>query len=76
MLLQILDPLQIDLIGAEQHPISVVHRIQLLLHQVELERRQTQFSLSQVQLLKDQLAAETAARIDAQVQLNCNVALK
>jgi len=69
VLFQILDPLQVDLISGEQQPISVVHRMQLLLHQLELETRQTQFAISQVQLLKDQLAAETTARIEAQVHM-------
>jgi len=43
------------------------HRVQLLRQQLELQSQQTQFIVAQVQHLKDQLAAETAARIEAQV---------
>lgn len=47
--------------------LGTFHRVQLLRQQLELQTQQTQFIVAQVQHLKDQLAAETAARIEAQV---------
>ena len=51
-----------------QLPLSTHHQIQLLRQQLEQQTQQTQVAVAQVHLLKEQLAAETAARIEAQVQ--------
>lgn len=48
-------------------PITSRHQVQLLRQQVEHHHQQTQVAVAQVQLLKEQLAAETAARIESQV---------
>ena len=48
-------------------PLTAQHKIQLLRLQVEQQQQQTQVAMAQVQLLKDQLTAETTARIEAQV---------
>ncbi|WAR31855.1 DYC1-like protein [Mya arenaria] len=48
------------------HPITSRHQTQLLRQQVEHHQQQTQVAVAQVQLLKEQLAAETAARIESQ----------
>ncbi|XP_075041788.1 carboxyl-terminal PDZ ligand of neuronal nitric oxide synthase protein-like isoform X2 [Mixophyes fleayi] len=47
-------------------PLASQHRLQLLQHQLLQQQQQTQVAVAQVQLLKDQLAAETAARIESQ----------
>lgn len=49
-------------------PLSLHHQLQLQRQQLEQQLQQTQVALSHVHLLKDQLAAETAARIEAQVK--------
>ncbi|XP_052787794.1 carboxyl-terminal PDZ ligand of neuronal nitric oxide synthase protein-like [Mya arenaria] len=50
------------------HPITSRHQTQLLRQQVEHHQQQTQVAVAQVQLLKEQLAAETAARIESQAR--------
>lgn len=47
-------------------PLASQHRLQLLQHQLLQQQQQTQVAIAQVQLLKDQLAAETVARIESQ----------
>ncbi|KAK3798170.1 hypothetical protein RRG08_017260 [Elysia crispata] len=49
-------------------PLSQHHQMQLLRQQLEQEQHQTQVAIAQVHLLKDQLSAETAARIEAQAR--------
>ncbi|XP_076321141.1 uncharacterized protein LOC143230825 isoform X2 [Tachypleus tridentatus] len=48
--------------------VSVYHQIQLLQEQLKQQSQQTQAALSQVHMLKDQLAAENSARLEAQSQ--------
>ncbi|MEE6505035.1 hypothetical protein FKM82_005425, partial [Ascaphus truei] len=50
-------------------PLASQHRLQLLQHQLLQQQQQTQVAVAQVQLLKDQLAAETAARIETQARV-------
>nr|XP_033815940.1 uncharacterized protein LOC117367481 isoform X2 [Geotrypetes seraphini] len=50
-------------------PLASQHRLQLLQHQLLQHQQQTQVAIAQVQLLKDQLTAETAARIEAQARV-------
>jgi carboxyl-terminal PDZ ligand of neuronal nitric oxide synthase protein len=55
----------------QQHgntPLALQHEVLLLKQQVEQQQQQTQAAIAQVKLLKDQLAAETAARMEAQVR--------
>ena len=51
-------------------PLALQHEVLLLKQQVEQQQQQTQAAIAQVKLLKDQLAAETAARMEAQVFYN------
>ncbi|XP_023932421.1 carboxyl-terminal PDZ ligand of neuronal nitric oxide synthase protein-like [Lingula anatina] len=51
-----------------QMPLSSHHQVQLLRQQLEQQQQQTQVAIAQVHLLKDQLAAEAAARIEAQAR--------
>jgi len=53
--------------GADVTPLALQHEVLLLRQQVEQQQQQTQAAMAQVKLLKDQLAAETAARLEAQV---------
>ncbi|KAM8933852.1 carboxyl-terminal PDZ ligand of neuronal nitric oxide synthase protein-like [Pelodytes ibericus] len=50
-------------------PLASQHRLQLLQHQLLQQQQQTQVAVAQVQLLKDQLAAETAGRIESQARV-------
>ncbi|KTF88259.1 hypothetical protein cypCar_00011610 [Cyprinus carpio] len=49
-------------------PLATQHRLQLLQQQLLQQQQQTQIAVAQVQLLKDQLAAETAGRMEAQAR--------
>ncbi|XP_055896425.1 mucin-6-like isoform X3 [Biomphalaria glabrata] len=49
-------------------PLSQHHQLQLIRQQLEQQQHQTQVAIAQVHLLKDQLSAETAARIEAQAR--------
>ncbi|XP_072130311.1 carboxyl-terminal PDZ ligand of neuronal nitric oxide synthase protein isoform X2 [Mobula birostris] len=51
-------------------PLSVHHQIQLLQQQLQQQQQQSQVAVAQVHLLKDQLAAEAAARIEAQARVH------
>ncbi|CAL1547322.1 unnamed protein product, partial [Lymnaea stagnalis] len=51
-----------------QLPLSQHHQMQLVRQQLEQQQHQTQVAIAQVHLLKDQLSAETAARIEAQAR--------
>lgn len=53
--------------GGASTPLALQHEVLLLRQQVEQQQQQTQAAIAQVKLLKDQLAAETAARLEAQV---------
>lgn len=53
--------------GSGSTPLARQHEVLLLRQQLEQQQQQTQAAFAQVKLLKDQLAAETAARLEAQV---------
>ena len=55
--------------GGQVTSLALQHEVLLLKQQVEQQQQQTQAAIGQVKLLKDQLAAETAARMDAQVNI-------
>ncbi|XP_041368540.1 carboxyl-terminal PDZ ligand of neuronal nitric oxide synthase protein-like isoform X2 [Gigantopelta aegis] len=57
-----------DYAQESQLPLSAHHQMQLLRQQLEQQQHQTQVAIAQVHLLKDQLSAETAARIEAQAR--------
>ncbi|XP_073496944.1 carboxyl-terminal PDZ ligand of neuronal nitric oxide synthase protein-like isoform X2 [Phyllobates terribilis] len=50
-------------------PVASQHQLQLLYHQLLQQQQQTHVAVAQAQLLKDQLAAETTARIESQAQV-------
>uniref|UniRef100_T1J1B0 protein kinase C n=1 Tax=Strigamia maritima TaxID=126957 RepID=T1J1B0_STRMM len=58
----------IDNIPSAGSPLSVHHEIQLLQERLEQEQQQTQVAVAQVHLLRDQLGAESAARLEAQAR--------
>ncbi|XP_040262994.1 carboxyl-terminal PDZ ligand of neuronal nitric oxide synthase protein-like isoform X2 [Bufo bufo] len=51
-------------------PLSVHHQIQMLQHQLQQQQQQTQVAVAQVHLLKDQLSAEAAARLESQARVH------
>uniref|UniRef100_A0A3B3T2M6 Carboxyl-terminal PDZ ligand of neuronal nitric oxide synthase protein n=1 Tax=Paramormyrops kingsleyae TaxID=1676925 RepID=A0A3B3T2M6_9TELE len=51
-------------------PLSQHHQLQLLQQQLQQQQQQTQVAVAQVHLLKDQLSAEAAARIEAQARVH------
>ncbi|XP_077161683.1 carboxyl-terminal PDZ ligand of neuronal nitric oxide synthase protein-like isoform X2 [Paroedura picta] len=55
--------------SASVTPLASQHCLQLLQHRLLQQQQQTQVAVAQVQLLKDQLSAETTARIEAQARV-------
>lgn len=53
--------------GVPLSSLSVQHEMQLLRQQLDQQTHQTQAAVAQVHMLRDQLAAETTARMEAQV---------
>ncbi|KAG9483220.1 hypothetical protein GDO78_009265 [Eleutherodactylus coqui] len=51
-------------------PLSIHHQIQLLQQQLQQQQQQTQVAVAQVHLLKDQLSAEAAARLESQARVH------
>ncbi|KAM8929991.1 carboxyl-terminal PDZ ligand of neuronal nitric oxide synthase protein-like isoform 2-T2 [Pelodytes ibericus] len=51
-------------------PLSMHHQIQLLQQQLQQQQQQTQVAVAQVHLLKDQLSAEAAARLESQARVH------
>uniref|UniRef100_A0A8C2ZKC3 Carboxyl-terminal PDZ ligand of neuronal nitric oxide synthase protein n=1 Tax=Cyclopterus lumpus TaxID=8103 RepID=A0A8C2ZKC3_CYCLU len=51
-------------------PLASHHYLQLLQQQLQQQQQHTQVAVAQVQLLKDQMAAETAARMEAQARVH------
>ncbi|XP_034753130.1 carboxyl-terminal PDZ ligand of neuronal nitric oxide synthase protein [Etheostoma cragini] len=51
-------------------PLAAQHYLQLLQQQLQQQQQHTQVAVAQVQLLKDQMAAETAARMEAQARVH------
>ncbi|KAM3825303.1 carboxyl-terminal PDZ ligand of neuronal nitric oxide synthase protein-like [Vipera latastei] len=55
--------------SASATPLASQHCLQLLQHQLFQQQQQTQVAVAQVQLLEDQLSAETMARVEAQARV-------
>ncbi|XP_007442477.2 carboxyl-terminal PDZ ligand of neuronal nitric oxide synthase protein-like [Python bivittatus] len=55
--------------SASATPLASQHCLQLLQHQLFQQQQQTQVAIAQVQLLEDQLSAETTARVEAQARV-------
>ncbi|XP_034292076.1 carboxyl-terminal PDZ ligand of neuronal nitric oxide synthase protein-like [Pantherophis guttatus] len=55
--------------SASTTPLASQHCLQLLQHQLLQQQQQTQVAVAQVQLLEDQLSAETTARVEAQARV-------
>ncbi|XP_049335317.1 carboxyl-terminal PDZ ligand of neuronal nitric oxide synthase protein isoform X3 [Astyanax mexicanus] len=51
-------------------PLSSHHQLQLMQQQLTQQQQQTHVAVAQVHLLKDQLSAEAAARIEAQARVH------
>lgn len=51
-------------------PLASQHYLQLLQQQLQQQQQHTQVAVAQVQLLKDQMTAETAARMEAQARVH------
>ncbi|KAK6316288.1 carboxyl-terminal PDZ ligand of neuronal nitric oxide synthase protein [Coregonus clupeaformis] len=51
-------------------PLAARHYLQLLQQQIQQQQQHTQVAVAQVQLLKDQMSVETAARIEAQARVH------
>jgi len=59
--------------GVPLSSLSVHHEMQLLRQQLDQQTHQTQAAVAQVHMLRDQLAAETTARMEAQVLFTVTV---
>ncbi|GAB6020880.1 hypothetical protein CHUAL_003528 [Chamberlinius hualienensis] len=51
-------------------PLSTHHQVQLLREQLDQQQQQTQVAIAQVHLLRDQLAAESAARLAVESRIH------
>nr|XP_015798523.2 carboxyl-terminal PDZ ligand of neuronal nitric oxide synthase protein [Nothobranchius furzeri] len=51
-------------------PLASQHYLQLLQQQLQQQQQHTQVAVAQVQLLKDQIAAEASARMEAQARIH------
>lgn len=51
-------------------PLASQHYLQLLQQQLQQQQQHTQVAVAQVQLLKDQMAAESTARMEAQARVH------
>ncbi|XP_057675714.1 carboxyl-terminal PDZ ligand of neuronal nitric oxide synthase protein isoform X1 [Corythoichthys intestinalis] len=54
--------------GSASGSLAARHHLQLLQQQLQQQQQHTQVAVAQVQLLKDQMAAESAARMEAQAR--------
>jgi len=59
--------------GVAMSSLSVQHEMQLLRQQLDQQTHQTQAAVAQVHMLRDQLTAETAARMEAQVRASVGI---
>ncbi|XP_027724104.1 carboxyl-terminal PDZ ligand of neuronal nitric oxide synthase protein-like isoform X3 [Vombatus ursinus] len=64
------DPLTDTKMPSIGTPLSTHHQMQLLQQLLQQQQQQTQVAVAQVHLLKDQLAAEAAARLEAQARVH------